>query len=210
VIEFGVAGGNGLLALERLADAVESIFPTSVDVLGFDTGAGLPKPADYRDMPNLWSEGWIKMDVSKLRSRLSRARLILGLVGQTVPEIVQSGIAPVGFVSFDVDFYSSTLDALKLFDAGEQLLMPRIYCYFDDILGFTFGDHVGERLAITDFNASHVTRKTSPIYGLRYYVSKRYQDRHVWEKMYMAHIFDHSLYGELDGSMKDAGLELWG
>jgi NCAIR mutase (PurE)-related protein len=37
VIEFGVAGGNGLLALERAAIAAESLLPVKIDVVGFDT-----------------------------------------------------------------------------------------------------------------------------------------------------------------------------
>jgi hypothetical protein len=65
VIEFGVAGGRGLLALERIADQVKSIFGVTVDVIGFDTGTGLPKPVDVRDMPNLWSEGFFPMDLSR-------------------------------------------------------------------------------------------------------------------------------------------------
>ena len=43
-IEFGVAGGNGLLALENAAELVEQEMGIEVDVYGFDTGAGLPPP----------------------------------------------------------------------------------------------------------------------------------------------------------------------
>ena len=34
-----------------------------IDVYGFDTGVGLPKPVDYRDSPNLFSENDFPMDV---------------------------------------------------------------------------------------------------------------------------------------------------
>jgi hypothetical protein len=37
VIEFGVAGGNSLIALERIAEEVEPIFGAKVDLFGFDT-----------------------------------------------------------------------------------------------------------------------------------------------------------------------------
>ena len=57
VIEFGVAGGNGLVALDRAAELVEARLEVGIDVYGFDSGAGLPKPEDYRDLPNLWSTG---------------------------------------------------------------------------------------------------------------------------------------------------------
>jgi hypothetical protein len=200
VIEFGVAGGNGLVALERIAEQAESTFGVKVDVYGFDTGTGLPEVTDYRDMPNLWSKGFFPMDVDKLKARLSRAHLVLGPVAKTVPEFVRAGMPPVAFVAFDVDLYSSTIQALRTFDADEQFLLPRVHCYFDDILGYTFGDHVGERLAISEFNSAHALRKLSPIYGLRHYVPRRHAHR-MWEKYYMAHFFDHVAYGRHDGSI---------
>src|SRR4030095_1463947 len=77
VIEFGVAGGNGLVALERIAERVEELYGVGIDVHGFDTGTGLPRPADHRDLPNLFAEGDYPMDVDKLKSRLTRAQLNL-------------------------------------------------------------------------------------------------------------------------------------
>jgi hypothetical protein len=140
------------------------------------------------------------MDVDTLKSRLRRARLVLGPVEETVPQFITSGVAPIAFVSFDVDLYSSTKAALQVFDAGQDALLPRVHCYFDDILGYTFGDHVGERLAIAEFNAEHQLRKVSPIYGIRYFVPRRYANQ-MWERQYMAHIFDHDAYGANDGSI---------
>ena len=42
LIEFGVAGGRGLLALEDIADVVSSMTGVRSCVYGFDTGSGLP------------------------------------------------------------------------------------------------------------------------------------------------------------------------
>ncbi len=200
IIEFGVAGGRSLLALERIAEKVQSVFGVVVDVLGFDTGIGLTKPMDYRDMPNLWAEGSFPMDVEQLERRLKRARLVLGPVNETVPAFIKQNASPVAFVAFAVDLYSATKHALGLFEADHRLLLPRIHCLFDDILGYTFGDHVGERLAISEFNDSHELIKVSPIYGLRHYVPTQYANR-MWEKNYMAHIFNHPLYANHDGSI---------
>jgi len=54
VIEFGVAGGTGLLTLEREAAAVEKETGVSIKVHGFDNGsAGLPEfIGDYCDHPD--------------------------------------------------------------------------------------------------------------------------------------------------------------
>jgi hypothetical protein len=206
VIEFGVAGGNGLVSLERIAEKVELILGVGIDVYGFDTGRGLPKPLDYRDCPNLWSEGIYVMDEEKLRKRLKRAHLLLGLVEDTVSQFIKSKPSPVAFVSFDLDYYTSTMQAFKLLDADHALLLPRIYCYFDDILGFTYSEYNGERLAISEFNSSHETTKVSPIYGLKYFLPSLYAQAEWSEQFYIAHIFNHELYGRSDGL---GGPESW-
>ena len=202
VIEFGVAGGNGLVLLERIADKVGEIFGVSVDVYGFDTGSGLPKPLDYRDCPNLWSPGYFPMDTEKLQRRLQRAKLILGLVEDTVPEFIKSKPSPVAFISFDLDYYSSTIQAFKLLEADQTLLLPRVHCYFDDIMGFSYSDYNGERLAISEFNASHGSRKISPVYGLKYFLPAAHAQADWSEMFYMAHVFDHNLYGRNDGFVR--------
>ena len=202
VIEFGVAGGNGLLSLEKAAQKVEPIFGIRIDVYGFDTGAGLPQPVDYRDLPNLWTEAAFPMDFAKLNKRLTKAKLVVGLVGETITQFIRSKPAPVGFISFDLDYYSSTMDAFKLFEGDQAVLLPRIHCYFDDIMGFSFSEYNGERLAIEDFNAGHDMKKISPIYGLKYFLPPPY-NQEVWSEMfYMAHIFDHPLYCSYDGMVR--------
>jgi hypothetical protein len=201
LIEFGVAGGNGLVSLEHTAVRVEEALDIGIDVYGFDTGKGLPKPRDYRDLPSLWREGDYRMDVEKLKKTLQRAELILGPVETSVPAFLSSKPAPVGFVAFDLDYYSSTMASFKLLETDVSLLLPRIYCYFDDIMGHIYSDFTGERLAIREFNNEH-RRKISPIYGLKYFLPKPYAEQ-VWtEMMYIAHIFDHPLYSANDGLVK--------
>ena len=204
-IEFGVAGGNGLVELERIATEVSAVYGLEIDVFGFDTGVGLPKPEDYRDLPNLYRASGFLMDEAKLRGRLKRARLILGDVADTIEPFMASGQAPVGFVSIDVDLYSSTMAAFKLFTGDPRLLLPRVYCYFDDILGETFSEFTGERLAVAEFNAAHSMRKISPIFGLRYHLREPHQMEPWPDQMFIAHLFDHELYGRYAGTSKDAG-----
>src|SRR5580698_8172310 len=50
VVEFGVAGGRGLLELERLAEVIGPHFGVRISVIGFDNATGLPTPTDYRDL----------------------------------------------------------------------------------------------------------------------------------------------------------------
>ena len=202
LIEFGVAGGNGLVSMELAADRIEKLLGVGIDVYGFDTGSGLPKPQDYRDLPNLWTEHAFAMDVPKLKARLKRSRLVFGLVQDTVPQFVASKPAPIGYVCFDLDYYSSTVEALKILELDQRYLLPRILCHFDDILGFTYSDYNGERLAMDEFNAKHHMRKLSPVYGLRHFLPPE-QALSPWvDNLYMAHLFDHVLYGRHDNLVK--------
>jgi hypothetical protein len=205
VLELGVAGGNGLISLEKIAQKVEGIFEMSIDVFGFDTGTGLPKPHDYRDMPNVCAESYFKMDPEKLKKLLKKAHLVLGPVEESIVSFINSRPAPIAFIAFDLDYYTSTISTFKLLEADHTLILPRIHCYFDDIIGFTISDYTGERLAISEFNASHTLRKISPIYGLRYLLPAPYSQRMWAEKFYLAHIFDHPLYGQNDGLVKNLG-----
>lgn len=197
-LELGVAGGYGLLALEQTAMQVEELVGLAITVLGFDTGIGLPKPRDFRDQPYKWVEGQLPMEREKVEGLLQRASLRIGPVSDTIPAFVAEGPAPVGFVSFDLDLYSSTRDSLALFEADSKYLLPRIPCYFDDILGHTYNDFAGERLAIHEFNDRHEERKLSPVYALQHYVPARYADDRRWEGMYFTHFFDHPLYSAPD------------
>jgi hypothetical protein len=207
-VEFGVAGGTGLVCLEEIAERVSSLLEIKIDVYGFDTGGGLPEVTDVRDLPNLYSQGYFAMDVNKLKSRLRQARLILGPIKDTLNSFVNSRPAPVAFVSVDVDLYTSTVDTLRLFDADDQVLLPRVHVYLDDVLGLTFGDHNGERAAVEEFNTNHEKRKFSPIYGLRYYLPYPLRSMGWIEMMYMAHLFDHPQYGRNDGLIRQTNAPL--
>lgn len=60
VLEFGVAGGNGLVNLENHAQQVAKLCSVDIDIYGFDNADGLPEPLDYRDHPNLWKKGFLR------------------------------------------------------------------------------------------------------------------------------------------------------
>ena len=152
MLEFGVAGGDGLVALQAVAAEAERALGVGVRVYGFDTGKGLPPPRDHRDAPFLMEGGDFPMDEEALRSRLERAELVLGDVDRTVPDFLESRPAPVGFISFDLDYYSSTRDALRLLDGDSAAFLPRVLCYFDDVHCYPWGDSIGARLAIREFN----------------------------------------------------------
>lgn len=200
VIEFGVAGGRGLLELERLADRASEATGVEVEVYGFDRGKGLPQPQDYRDLPYTWRDGFFAMDVDLLESQLSRAQLVLGDIAETVEAFIAEGrAAPVGFVAIDVDYYSSARDSLRIFDAGASQLLPRVICYLDDVVGEDHvlqNEYVGELRAVTEFNATHDETKIAPVHGL---VHKRAVPAAWCASTFAAHLFTHPRYGDYVG-----------
>ena len=199
VLEFGVAGGSGLLCMERYADEIECLYPVQFEIYGFDTGAGLPPPSDYRDLPYHWKEGFFAMDEAVLTAKLKRSRLVIGNVADTCATFVRDfNPAPIAAVSHDLDFYSSTVDGLKLFNEDSARLMPRIFNYFDDTIGSDielYCDYTGERLAIEEFNAANAQRKIAVPYYLRAKEGLGAWRHQIW----VSHLFDHPAYNRFVG-----------
>ena len=48
VIEFGVAGGSGLVSLQSIAREVAGDLDLEISTWGFDSGSGMPPATDYR------------------------------------------------------------------------------------------------------------------------------------------------------------------
>jgi hypothetical protein len=197
-LEFGVAGGNGLVALEQHAEYVQRETGVEVAVYGFDTGQGMPQPQDMRDMPYLWQSGYFAMDQAKLKARLRFAKLELGRVEETVAQFFEKeDPPPIGFISFDLDYYSSTVAALKIFNGDHKRYLPRVVCYFDDLAGGildAYNEFTGELLAIKEFNDAQPDIKISRVHGLSGHSKLLPAQWH--EKIYVAHRFAHPDYGK--------------
>jgi hypothetical protein len=195
VIEYGVAGGKGLRILEEHAKKIESIVGVKIEVYGFDTGKGLPQPVDYRDLMYHWKEGFFSMDVSLLQSKLDRSKLIIGDVRNTATNFfIENNPAPIGAIIHDFDYYSSTKEALQMLKAGDQYYLPRVYCYFDDVIGGEtelYNDYTGQRLAINEFNQENDNIKLGIPYYLRSNSTEKWHDQ-IW----IAHFFKNNDYNK--------------
>lgn len=204
-LEFGVAGGNGLVQLETLAAEIGTPLGIEIEVYGFDLGEGMPEPVDYRDCPHLWRHGFYKMDQAALEARLKKARLAVGPVRETVATFAtQFKPAPIGAIAFDLDYYSSTADAFGIFSLPPAFRLPRIYCYLDDIIGVALhalSDFTGELLALHEFNQRHDQMKLSPDRSLLRQLSPAYARwRH---QVYIQHDFAHPDYTRFIGTKND-------
>jgi len=191
VIEFGVAGGNGLVDLESAGAMASEFFGTRISVYGFDGGPdGLPEVRDVRDAPWEFAEGDFKMDHETLAKRLQGAQLVLGDVSETVREWIAQDHDPVGFVAFDLNQFTGTQAAMTVLEMKASGLLPRVTCFFGSVLN----DHIGEGAAIVDFNERNDDRKVGRNHLLRYKVPRNHRDVSWPCKIYTAHIFDHPTY----------------
>jgi hypothetical protein len=196
VIEFGVAGGSGLVNLEGHAAAASAILGIDIEVYGFDTGTGLPEPVDYRDLPYRFRQGFYRLDEERLRRELKRAVLVLGDVRSTCRDFFEKyRPAPLGAFVMDLDFYSSTVAALSMLDGAEANYLPRIFCYFDDTIGTEtelYNEFTGERLAIHEFNRDREHVKLAQPFHL---LGKKLVE--PWHhQIWICHFFTHSRYND--------------
>ena len=189
VVEVGVAGGGGLLSMCNIARHASRLTGIEIDVAGFDGGAGLPAPIDYRDHPDGYRQGDYPMEVNALKRKLPpNCSLWLGDFKKTIPGFLENLEAPIGFVAIDIDYYSSTKEALALFDGdpSKYLRIPMIY--FDDVWDEGHSQWAGELLAINEFNQSKPLRKIEPYRFLR---SRRVFKNARWiDQIYALHMFD--------------------
>ena len=193
VIEYGVAGGRGLLILEEYVSEIKKLLGVEIDIYGFDSGKGLPKPVDYRDLPYHWKEGFFNMDENLLRSKLKFANLVIGDIELTYKTFFSKyKPAPIGAIVHDFDFYSSTKIALSMLKEDKKYYLPRVYCYFDDTVGGEielYNDYTGERLAIHEFNSSNYDIKLAIPYHLMAKENKLWHHQ-IW----ISHFFQHHQY----------------
>ncbi len=162
LVELGVGAGAGLRELSLIAKKYSSLFEVQIDVIGFDNASGLPKPDGYKDHPEIWSMGeFLLPNFKKLEQELSEnTTLIIGDVKKTIPDfckLYQIKNDVIGFVSVDLDYYSSTKDALNLLQMTADKYLPALPIYVDDTNNLiSYSSYSGERLAIEEFNEENI------------------------------------------------------
>ena len=210
-IEFGVASGRGMKVMSEYKNKIEKIIDIKIDLLGFDTGFGMPRTNDYRDFPDKYHEGDFPM-IDEKKVKALNCKMVLGDLKKTIPSFKTklTKNSPIGFFAMDVDIYSSTKNALNLFKENSSFYLPFIFCYFDESSGrHHFTKFAGELLAIDEFN----NQKTNQF-------RKIDNDRGVWndhklipyqiwyERCFILHVFDHRLRKKLQLEKKNNKNEL--
>jgi hypothetical protein len=192
-IEFGVANGVGLLNICSLAEKITRATGVEFNIVGFDNLVGMPPLRDYRDHPESYQPGWFPMqEPDRLRAMLpSNASLILGNITDTIPGFLGNLPldAPIGFVSVDVDYYWSSVEALTSLTSDPEIYLPLVTMYLDDISYPTHNPWCGELAAIADFNAAQTMRKIAPFNFLR--EDRLFKNAKWISHMYALHVLDH-------------------
>ena len=201
VFEFGVAAGAGLLNLQEIASKLTTVTGIGFDIYGFDTGTGMPPPKSFKDHPELYQEGDFPMDFGKLSKALGPCtQLVLGPVAESIRHLSNKDFsgAPIGFISMDVDYYSSSVDALNVLKRQPADLLPRVVIYLDDVEDMSHNSWCGEQAAVNEFTLSNPARpieRHTFLRGYRIFKNARWIDH-----MYQCHVLDHSTRNELSST----------
>jgi hypothetical protein len=192
-IEFGVANGAGLMNMAEIAARVTKATGVDIKLVGFDSGSGMPPPLDYRDHPDIYGQGDFPMqDYEQLRRKLpANSQLIIGDISKTIGPFLSTlqPDCPIGYVVVDVDYYSSTVECLKVFSGTADLYLPAVLMYLDDILHHDHNPSQGEYLAVSEFNSKNEMRKTYPYNFLH---ERRLMKHALWiNQIFLMHILDH-------------------
>jgi hypothetical protein len=207
VIEFGVAAGAGLLNIQQIARLITKETGIDFNIYGFDTGEGMPEPQSYKDHPELYQTGDFPMDFSILSTKLyENTKLVIGPLSETIKEFLLNDFnsAPIGFISVDVDYYSSTVDALKLLESKSENFYPRVIFYLDDLEDQSHNSHCGEQAAINEFTNEHPLRPIEKHPFLRSY--RIFKNARWIDHIYQCHILDHKTRNSLENNRKQTVL----
>ena len=96
----------------------------------------------------------------------------------------------IGFVSVDVDYYSSAASCLTSLIFDQSFYLSSTVLYFDDVYNIDHNEFCGELLAINEFNLTNKFRKICKMTQLKDW---RIFKNAVWlDQMYFLHVLDSS------------------
>ena len=157
IIELGVAGGNGIKSILKYKKKIEKVLDIKINIIGFDTGTGLPQTNEKKDLPFFWKLGdYTNKDLKNLENQDPSIKIYEGNISNTIDKFILENNLKIGLIIFDLDLYTSTKSFLDKIPelSKKELLLPRVFCYFDDlfIADYSLDQTNGEPLAITEFN----------------------------------------------------------
>jgi hypothetical protein len=188
LVELGVFRGGGLSFIVDVAEHLTDNIGMKYHVYGFDSFDGLQNFVGYEDHHEIWEPGDYSakhLHDKVLKKFENKAVLIEGDVKDTVKPFLVDKLSidyPIGFISLDLDLYSSSRNGLKILeDENPSKYIPTVMMIVDDQdYLVTYNEWCGEGLAISEFNEAHKFRKIQP-------------RREIYQRLRCVHILDHPL-----------------
>lgn len=188
LIELGVYKGVGLHFIIKVAEYLANNTGMKYNIYGFDSFEGLPELGGFEDHNEIWKKGQYKPDNTydeMVEEFKGKAVLVKGDVKSTVKRFLLEQLDtnyPIGFISLDLDLYSSSKSGLKILeDANSDKYIPTVIMIVDDQdYLVTYNDWCGEGLAIREFNIVNKFRK----------IQNR---KEIYQRLRCVHILDHCL-----------------
>ena len=190
-----------------LASRLSKIYNIDYQIIGFDSGEGMPKPIDFRDHPELYRKGDfppLKLKDVKLPPN---TRIIYGDIKDTLEEFNQeisnqNQPSKIGFISIDLDYYSSSKNCFEILKIMSENFLSKVPMYFDDINKPEHNIYCGELLAIEEFNEENSKRKICKMRQLKNW--RLFKNALYLDQMYFLHVL--TIQGEIFhfGKMKNS------
>jgi len=117
--------------------------------------------------------------------------LIIGNIRETLSEFFSKDFSssPIAFLSIDVDYYSSTVESLKILEMQSDQYLSRVIIYLDDLQDQSHNSWCGELAAVNEFTENHEQRKIERHTFLRSY--RIFKNARWIDHIFFAHILDH-------------------
>lgn len=192
LFEFGVASGRGFFKICEIANTLSKKYGIDYQVIGFDTGEGLPKIKDYRDHPEKYRIGDYPSMGLKKATLPKKSKIYFGEIKDTIKDFAKESEfnkGKIGFISIDVDLYTSTVDTLDIFKLEASKYLSKVTLHLDDMRDTDHNEYCGELLAIREFNDLNLPRKICKMNQLR--TKRVFKNASYLGRMYYVHIFDN-------------------
>ncbi len=194
LFEFGVASGRGFYKIAEIAEKLSKLYGIDYELIGFDTGKGLPTIYDYRDHPEKYRYGDYPSNGLEKVKLPKNCKIYFGEIKNTLNTFkneFSKNKGKIAFVSIDVDIYSSTVDTLNLFKLDESKYLSKVTLHLDDMRDTDHNEYCGELLAVKEFNSLDIPRKICKMNQL---ASKRiFKNAPYLGRMFYVHIFDSEI-----------------
>ena len=205
VLELGVSGGNGIIALEKYKKKIEKYTNIKIKIIGFDSGAGMPEPKDVYDLPFYWKKGQMAVNKNKLEL-LSKSKIYYGDIKDTIDDFIKTNPKNIASIFVDLDYHSSTKSFLTQLTKLEKNLCPRVYFLFDDTFNSNhfINEYNGEILSINEFNNENSNLKIGisidNVMDFKFPLAKNH--------LYLLHNFNHPDYNKYIGIDDSESLQI--